>query len=88
MQTSLVSILKRSSDFGAFPRAGFGVVALVVGFGDVNLVQSMKMQGSKRSLGTPPKTKAELEIRSSAIFMMRYQNKIKKLVFRGSYILL
>ena len=60
-----------SSDFGAFPRGVvFGVVALVVGMVVVNLVQSMKMQGSKRSLGTPPRTKAKLEIRGSAIFMM------------------
>ena len=60
-----------SSDFGAFPRVVFGDVASVVGFGDVNLVQSMKMQGSKRSLGTPPRTRAKLAIRMSVIFMMR-----------------
>ena len=55
----------------------FGVVDSVVGLGDVNLVQSMKMQGSKRSLGTPPKTKAKLAIRTSVIFMMWYQIEVK-----------
>ena len=66
-----------SSDLGAFPWVDFGVAALVVGLVVVNLVQSMKMQGSKRSLGTPPNTKAKLEIRTSVIFMMWYQIEVK-----------
>ena len=61
-----------SSDLGAFPMGVvFGVVALVVGLVVVNLVQSMKMQGSKRSFGTPPRTKVKLAIRTIVIFMMR-----------------
>ena len=59
-----------SSDLGAFPRVVFGVVASIVTLGVVNLVQSMKIQGSNRSLGTPPRTKARLEIRTIVIFMI------------------
>ena len=70
-------MLVSSSVLGPFPRVVFGVVALVVGLVVVNLVQSMKIQGSKRSLGTPPRTKAKLEIRTSVIFMMWYQIEVK-----------
>ena len=70
-------MLASSSDLGVIPMVVFGVVDSVVGLVVVNLVQSMKMQGSNRSLGTPPKTKAKLEIRTSVIFMMWYQIEVK-----------
>ena len=74
---------KSSSDFWVL--AGLGVivvvtVAFVVDWMELevtSLVQSMKMQGSKRSLGTPPRTKARLEMRISVVFMMILQTELK-----------
>ena len=76
-------LIKSSLDFWVL--AGLGVivvviVAFVVDWMELevtSLVQSMKMQGSKRSLGTPPRAKARLEMRISVVFMMIFQTELK-----------
>ena len=75
---------KSSSDFWVMAGLGVTVVVVIVAFvvdwmelEVTSLVQSMKMQGSKRSLGTPPRTKARLEMRMSVVFMMIFQTELK-----------
>ena len=71
-----------AADLGVVPWVLAGMVASVVNWEEVTglvvvclcLLHSSgtKMQGSKRSLGTPPRTKAKLAIRTSVNFIMRY----------------
>ena len=71
-ETSFLTGSVVAADLGVVPWVVW-VVGLVVDLTEItSLVQSMKMQGSKRSLGTPPRTKAKLARRTSVIFMMWY----------------
>ena len=70
-----------AADLGVVPWVLAGMVASVVNWEEVTglvvvclcLLHSSgtKMQGSKRSLGTPPRTKAKIAIRRSVIFIVR-----------------
>ena len=76
-ETSFLTGSVVAADLGVVPWVLVGMVALVVGLvtglGVVSLLHSSgtKMQGSKRSLGMPPRTKAKLAIRRSVIFIVR-----------------
>ena len=86
-ETSFLTESVIAADLGVVPWV-LWVVDLVVDLAEItSLVQSMKMQGSKRSLGTPPKTKAKLAIRKSVIFMMWYQKKKWKVKTSAFYTL-
>ena len=70
-----------AADLDVVPWVLAGMVASVVNWAEVEglVVVSLfllhssgtKMQGSKRSFGTPPRTKAKLAIRRSVIFIVR-----------------
>ena len=56
------------SDFWVTRGLGLGVVGA---WEDVDsLLQSMKIQGSNLSFGTPPKTKARDDMRTTVVFMI------------------